>query len=342
LVIESCLPLTIKDLTFDPKIAGNAANIEGDLKQPYPYILIDESGSTTVRDFRKISYPILRGLITGPGHLAFRVTQDPEVSYAGLAESQRSYVMMSEFRPQVKSLILKDYIDIFKDQQTFDSFYVYYDFVHSQSSLRLTIRQPSFKMQLLDDYPNLEKVRLKLKVYLFSQTDFGQQIETCGLSALEGIAKTEQVLTIELSRKELMQGNKPDVEVFFLESALEVLGDHDYLNVLCYISARFFENEEEEWQVALNLKYANVPYFFLTIKNKHISRRAFQLIFLGVLTLLVTMVVLVCLFIKQKRVKGRQHILGIRPIDIESSVIGMESIVTSEDSDGMLDSSDSR
>jgi hypothetical protein len=319
LVMESCVPVLVRDLKFEPKVAGNEASVDGSLKQPYPYIFIDETNYATKRELRKISYPIIRGMITGAGRLSFGISTDINSFIDEFNVNRRGYVMMSEFRPATKSLILKDYVDIFRDRQTFESFFVYYDFVHSQSSLRLTIRQPTFKRQLLDDYPKLERARLRLKVYLFSEENFGARIEQCGLSALSGIKYKEKTITFEFDRTAILSANPQDIEVFYQEEELEDLGDKDFLNVLCYISARFFESEDEEWQVANDLKYTNVPYFFLTIKNKHISRATFKILFLAILALLMLLIWQVWMFVSRKRASAKTDIITIRPKDLDGS-----------------------
>jgi hypothetical protein len=338
LVIESCVPIKIQDLLFEPKVEGNNANIDGSLTQTYPYIFIDESQSTVKRELNKISYPFVRGLIIGAGRLNFKINSGENGNIDVNDSAGRSYVMMSEFRPMTKSLILKDYIDIFQDRQTFESFFVYYDFVHSQSNLRLTIRQPAFKMQLLDDYPQLEKVRMRLKIYLFSEDNFTAQIQKCGLSALDNIKKVEQVVTVEFTRAELAQSVSQNIEVVIPDKELEAFDQRTYLNVLCYISARFYENEDEEWQVTLDLKYTNVPYFFLTIKNKHISKYMFQILFMAILLLLVVMIAMVCVFLGNKKKRIQLGRIEASQTQYEDSVVTINSLPT-PDERSMFDTS---
>lgn len=314
LVLESCSELNVDDLIFEPSIEGLKADLQKNVLQSFPYIFIDETNSTVSKELRVMYYPVLRGIVPIAGFISFRIGKAKSTKGAeDNGSSKINYAMMSEFKPIYKELVLKDYIEIFKDEQTFKAFYVYYDFVQSQSQLRLTIRMPMFKPQLLDDYPNLEKVRLTFKVYLFSEINFVSNLELCGLSSLDPVNKTEKVVTVEFTKEQIASGKSNSLEVFFNEADLDSFKLNDHLNVLCYVSARFFENEDEEWQVTMDLKYTNVPYFYLTIKNKYITKEVFKFILLVIISLLVFLLVLVFLFI----LKNKRKRLGL---EIDSKI----------------------
>lgn len=318
LVLESCSDVMVKNVLFESDEDDKDMEFKTNLKQAYPFIAIDESFPEVEKSFKTIYYPIMRGIVLTSGVISFKIGRlSSQLNSTNIDKTKKSYAMMTEFKPKNKELILKDYIEIFKDEKTFEAFYVYFDFVQSQSKLRLTVRRPGFKMQLLDDYPNLEKVRLKFKVYLFSEKDFSKQIENCGLSSLDTVENSEKVITVEYDAHQIKNNTSEMLEVFFAEDDLEKFKDKEHLNVLCYVSARFFENEDEEWSVTMDLKYTNVPYFYLTIKNKYITKEVFKLILLGILTLLAFVIILVYLFILRKRQRAPSQI--IRPRDNESS-----------------------
>ena len=65
--------------------------------------------------------------------------------------------------------------------------------------------------------------------------------------------------------------DKSMIEAVFVENSLEIFKDASNLNILCYISVRFFESEDDELQMSLDLKFANVPYFLMLIPNKYLN-----------------------------------------------------------------------
>jgi hypothetical protein len=285
LVWESCSSIQIDDFQFSGSAPGANATFEANMFQSYPVIFLDETLRQTARSFEKVRYPILRGQITGPGKLLFTISPGSPADRPERTEGERSvpvrksYVLMSEFKPANKQLVLKDYVEIFRDQTSFSQFYVSHNFMQTKSQLKLTISKPSFKVQLFDDYPSLRKLQVKFKVYLMSKKEFMHDIKVCGLSALESYTKSQQTVVLELTPDEARRlDGTGTVEVVFRKEDLDLFAKKEKLNVACYLSVRFFENEEEEWKVSLDLKYTNVPYFLLTINNEYVSIEQLKLI----------------------------------------------------------------
>jgi hypothetical protein len=310
LVWESCLPINVHNILFKGDQATTQTQIEGNLLQTFPVIVLDETLDKTKRELQKISYPIIRGTADGTGLLTFQIAPAGEAADANLRLARKTYALMSEFKPKNKELILKDYVEIFKDDTSFNNFSVAHEFLRAESKLRLSIRHPTFKMQLLDDYPGLQKVQLKFKIYLFAEPNFVQQIRICGLSAIEAYEVATQVVTIDLSRDDLknLTADK-HIEVVFERADLERFRANEYLNVVCYLSARFLESEEEQWQVTMDLKYTNVPYFLLTIRNGYLSAQTMKAVMVVLLLFIASLAGCFCAFCNSHR--KRQNIENI-------------------------------
>lgn len=310
LVLESCVPINVQNLIFKGDKNNNQTRLEGNLMQTYPVIILDETKEETERQLQKISYPIIRGQTDFPGLLSFKISAGGAAADPDLELPQKTYALMSEFKPSTKQLILKDYVEIFKNDASFKRFAVNYEFLRAESRLKLTISHPTFKMQLLSDYPNLQRVQLKFKVYLFSQPNFRKQVGVCGFSAIETYEKASHVITVDIPRAELETlENDKKIDVFFEKPELERFAKNEFLNIVCYLSARFFDSEEEEWQVTMNLKYTNVPYFFLTINNRYLSAQTMKVVLIASLVFIASL--LLCFYTLCNSKRRNQHIENV-------------------------------
>lgn len=306
LVWESCFPISVINMLFKGDKENTTASMHSDLAQTYPIILIDESNSIAKKSLEQITYPIIRGKTEGSGKFEFKISINDTASILPENKLLKRYTLMSEFKPNNKELILKDYVDIFKNEKTFESFLVKYDFIYSESRLKVSIPHPNLKLQLLSDYPNLQKIQIKFKVYLLSENNFFEQIQSCGISALESCQQSYQSVVSEFKKEEFSQIKETKlIDVVFEKKDLENFGRKEKLNLACYLSVRFFENEEEEWKVAIDLKYTNVPYFFLTIRNKYLSEHRTKFMLFVTVLVIFTFMSLGC-FIINSRNKNTQ------------------------------------
>jgi hypothetical protein len=274
LVLESCSSVVIDKATFTGPSGTKELTFTDNLEQGYPYMILDETGVVSKQqEFKMITYPIRRGKVSEEGTLNFRVSPTDGNNNQRFAHVDEFYALISEFKPNSKELMLKDYIEIFtRNSEKIDNIFKY-EFIEKYRKLKVTAKTPSFKPQLLMDYPNLRKVLFKFNFYLFTDPNIKEKIATCGMSVINMIENVPLSVqkTVERENIKALGTDESMVEAIFAETSLETFKESSTLNVLCYVSVHFFENEDDEWQVTLDLKFTNVPYFLMLIPNKYLN-----------------------------------------------------------------------
>lgn len=249
----------ITDIQFDDRFI-----------QTSPFIKIHSNHLSSLKTEAILSGKVVRGFINDKGILKFRVARS-EKNALITEQIDPTYLLMTEFRPIVQELILKDYIQIFSNQEELQKFPISHRISKKTGDLIIRARIPSFKLQLIVDYPKIKVIVLKLHYYLFSDEGFITLFEKCGLACLDKINYKTTSQTFQFNQSILHQvDDYPISEVRFNSSDLSVLSNSKTLTVFCQISARFFENEEELNQISLNLRYTSVPFFLLNFQgNQH-------------------------------------------------------------------------
>ena len=288
LLLESCSGVSIEsaEFTSDNPTITNATNsdhnkytyneetrttkieFENRFLQAYPFISLNETFVKPRREFKTLSFPVKRGFVSDKGVLRFRVV--PEESFVVGRHPAEHYVLNTEFRPLDKDLILKDYIQLHTDPEEFRRLVFAYEFFDNNKKLRVSAKMPKFKEQLMVDYPDLKVVSIKLYAYLLSDNTILSKIESCGLSALEGMTYVKRVVTRDVPRAQINQAvSEGDQDFVFWESDLSKFAGNQTLNMVSFVSVSFYDSEDEIYDVNLNYKFTNVPYFLLTIPNNY-------------------------------------------------------------------------
>jgi hypothetical protein len=246
------------------------------LNQTYPFIVLNQTAGVASSEIQSIVYPIRRGLVASSGTLNFKVVNNRELN-GQISSEDDSYVLMTEFKPANKELIIKDYIEILTEENMIGETSFGSQFIDNARKLKVNARVPGFKPQLLLDYPDLKKIQLKFNFFLFSDSEIQKKISLCGLSSMTQITKVPISVIKNVKREAIANFTveEPMVDAVFTEDHLEVFKNATFLNVLCYVSVKFFENEVDEWQVSLDLKFASVPYFLLTLPNQFLQDTSF-------------------------------------------------------------------
>ena len=327
LVFESCVSVKVAEASFSGDSTNSTVLFQDHLQQVYPFIYEDArvSSANATRELRTLRFPIERAFIQSPGVLKFRVEasgvptsnidsflNSSSISILGSAptpknmsqlESQKTYTLMSEFRPEAKELILKDYIELFGDDQTFKQARFSHQFVEERSKLLIRAGAPRFKPQLLEDYPDLKRVSIKFYFYLVADAQSAAALQKCGLAAASMLDHSLRSSELVISRAELVDAagqssnssdgaGKGEVEVEFGREDVDKFDDAENLFVFSYLSVRFFENEEEEWRVSLDVKFANVPFFMLALPNNYLSPERMELAVLVGFTILLALLII--------------------------------------------------
>lgn len=256
--------------TYNKQIHATAIKFEDRFVQGYSFLFLNETHNGEQRDFRMLSYPVKRGFVNEHGVLRFKIVDDENKSALNsVYHEDEHYALLTEFRPNSKELILKDYIKIFDETDQANKKLFSYNYKQNNNKLMIKARMPSFKPQLLVDYPELKSVKVKLFVYLLAEPEVISKLEHCGHSMLSTVKHHSKIIEKNLTRDELSAINESKFEeIEFDSEALSDYRSNAHVNVLGYVSVRFFENADDEFNVNLDFKYTSVPYFLMTIPNK--------------------------------------------------------------------------
>lgn len=237
-------------------------------RQTASYLNINKTPYAVSKSMKTTLLKIKRGFVNVPGVLRFNVTNKiTSEKYADLIN--KFYVIMTEFRPLTKELILKDYIKL-PNADDFTSHIPDYKFVDGKLSIRT--RLPAFIPQISIDYPHLNTIVIKLHAYLFRDPDFETKLSDCGLACFNDIPFKMANKTIELTKVQFEdQVNVLYDTIVFESEQLDFLKGESHMQVFCQSSVHFYNNEDEHHQIAKNNKYTSSPYFLLTISNDNRS-----------------------------------------------------------------------
>jgi hypothetical protein len=272
LLLESCSDMTINEALFISSGTNEMLFFNQTSNQDFVYSILDERDSKANVTTRVIQYPVKKGYILYPGMLKFRVDLG-QSSYRNASTADNNYVLMSEFKSSKDEIVLKDYVEIVGQKAENATKFFGYEFLKHHSKLRIFNQVPSFKPQLFEDYPNIFKVSVKFYYYLMVHPDIEGRLKQCGLAITKTLENVEKTLVRDFLVKDKLDWKNLNetVEMVFDDIDLSNFEDNDDLIVFSYISVRFYENENEEWQVGMDLKMANLPYFVMILDNKATS-----------------------------------------------------------------------
>lgn len=264
LLVESCSNLDVLKGIFrsDKDDVEREISFSGNYVQNYPFILSDLTGKEDVNVTDGIDIKVKRGVVQGSG--LFRFGVENFGSADKVIDPNLGYYLVSEFRPENKQLILKDYLDLYNSNKD-DSFN--HQFVQDNKKLEITTKIPKFKEQLLRDYPNIKKIKILFNFYLFVDDKFMKKFRKCGNGALKTVKPKPKHHTIEkiINADDI---RKDDSFSFsFLKSEMRTFKNSEFLTVFSRLKIIFFENEEEKYDISLDQKFTDVPYFVLKVKN---------------------------------------------------------------------------
>lgn len=311
ILVEGCSNVNLKTADF---FASNATHthkkivFEDKYVQAYSYMQIADYGDTKQRDYREVTYPVKRGFVEGHGMLTFNIDVPTLSVDANTPIQNRYYSLLSEFKPNNKELILKDYVVVFDRSEDSEKYLYNYEFNKNGNKLKILSRLPTFKPQLLVEYPEIKSAKIKLMFYLVSDPHIETKVKMCGFNTPEMMDHAKVNFTTILTQEELKKGDKgSQVEIEFEETDLEKFKDALFLNIVSYASIHFFDDVNDEYGVTLDQKFTTVPYFLMTIPNHyHPTSKSFGLLlgFFGGCVLVFFIMVIYNLFkISQKNIR---------------------------------------
>ncbi len=295
---DTCSNAEISSAVFYNNKKSKEINFSHRFNQGYEFIDINETGEKTRRVLKMLELPIRRGIVDHSGVLKFNITRKAEnFDYEDKGDTQDQYYIISEFRPSNKELIMKDYVELWGDKGNTD--YNTWNYTYQNQMLKLEANIPTFKNQLKKDYPNIKKIKITFYFYLMARPEFVEKMKRCGMGELRKVKKISHKIIRVISKNEINTHVKP-VNFYFGKADLQKFKKFEKVNVFCRMDVRFIEDEEDDYDIALNQKFATIPYFFLTINNPAYS--SFGTSFL-IICLCVT-IILGLLYVYASRNKG--------------------------------------
>lgn len=270
LLAESCSNIAPNHATFTSRHNSTTIYFDEKYSQAFPYISSDETRAHKEKAFKVLAIPIRRALVETPGVFRFDLGRNGRVDQDEIFGLNNHYYLLTEFRPKEKDLFFKDYVKLWDENEKSNQKKVIYQFTDNNRILRVIAALPRFKQQLLMDYPSLKKINMRFYFDLFSEPDFESKLEKCGLAILHEIKtvrKTfERVIDVKSVADNVDEGT---AEVMFDKPELDQFSAFDKLNLFSSVSITFYDDDNEQFHVTLNLKFTSVPYFSFVIKNKN-------------------------------------------------------------------------
>ena len=268
---DTCSGVDISKAVFYEKNKEEKIEFTDRYNQGYDYITIDESGEKVKRVLRLMELPIRRGIVNGDGVLKFKIkTHDYHISMINKKYlPDPSYFLITEFRPDNKELIMKDYVNLWGSEGAFST--INFDHVYKNGRLQVDAQFPRFREQLLNDYPGIKKIFVKFDFYLLNNPKFHTDLGRCGFGALKMTKNIEHSLERIISREEINKVQK-NITFYFTKDDLRTFKESPKVDIFSKLSIKFIENEEDEYNISLNRKFTEIPYFVLTIPNDEYSK----------------------------------------------------------------------
>ena len=300
ILTEGCVNVDLKSADF---FASNATDdhkkivFEDKYVQAYSFMEMSDFGDMKQRDFREMSYSVKRGFVNGHGMLTFSVEVPALSAQSHIPIDTRFYSLLTEFKPSDKELILKDYIVVFDRSKDSEKYLYNYEFSKDNKKLKVLSRMPTFKPQLLLEYPDIRSAKVKLVFYLVSDPHIESKVKACGFNVPEALVHAKLNFTKILTFEELKRGDKgSQIEVEFEDKDLEMFKEALFLNIVSYASIHFLDDVNDEYGVTLEHKFTTVPYFLMTIPNHYRASPISFGLFLAVLGVCVVIFFLIVIY----------------------------------------------
>jgi hypothetical protein len=273
IVLETCDPIDIPHAQFFP--AKNfkksyTPELPRHLVQGFPYLAIKTNpGQPSTRELREFEYPVYRILIESPGLMEFTVKSKKDRSQEGQA-SLSDYFLMTEFIPHHKELVLKDFVSVINPTSELDKYVTGHRYVNSGSDLEVSTKFPSFKPQLLVDYPKVKKIQITLIFSLFATASVEEILKRCGISSLFLLNNVSKNVTRVFNISDIDTEHMPSyVSTQFTREEDKSLGNQGVeRTVFSHARIRFIEDENDEYDLTLDEKLTLVPYFLMDISPR--------------------------------------------------------------------------
>ena len=269
ILIESCDNFDIKKAIFRKKFNESMISFPDHYVQEYNFLYSDQRQGKKFVVSEDLEIKIKRGVVKESGLLEFGIKKnnlffDDQIKSDG-------YYILTEFKPENKSLILKDYVDLFNQnlQNSLKHEYM------NNKDLRLSVDFPLFKEQLFREY-KIKKIIVYFNFFLLSDDKFMKNFKKCGIAAINSSRKNENnidpIFKIIKKVKDISKVDKNEkVELIFTKEEMNRFSYYDELTIFSHLRIIFVEDENEEFDITLDQKFTDVPFFVLNFDNKNLS-----------------------------------------------------------------------
>lgn len=270
ILLEACNSVEITHTIF----VGREQNEKGidfqnQFYEVYPFVDIDFTGLSINVEKVKMTVDLKRIVLDRPGIIKFWVQLDDGYrDNSFILNGDQFYDLITEYKPEKRELILKDYLEMSNDDQR-----VSYDFSLDKGILNLTSKAPRFKQQLLVDYPNLKKIKVEFFIYIFdnSKKEFMKNLNKCGFSIIENDKKDKKILKDKRVLIISIDDINKDLDLITVYKKNELFKDLNKISIFEKLEITFIETENDEFNITLDKLFTTIPYFLITIPNQNKS-----------------------------------------------------------------------
>ena len=300
-LVDSCEKADIKEARLQLYMQETPITFAENLVEGRSFFYMDDrkKGKKPYMRLRNYMRRVFRGLNDFPGVLQFAVEPSQKPKHLKLDGHNKDYLLISEFKPANKDMFIKDYVNLWNREGSDNVSQFRYQWTNRNRNLMVTIISPTFREQLLIDYPNLKVVVVKYFLYIFDDPRFKERMELCGLEAIEEIPHTKKYRPVTLK---LPQDFNKDIPATFkfTERELDMFRSSRDISIFAHMSISFFESELEEFEVGLEMKFTSIPYFQILTRNQYAKSTSSILRVVGIVFILLFVLGLLLLICTRK------------------------------------------
>ena len=312
-ILETCSDAEITTTSFEANDGGSIVSYDNNYDQVYQYINIDKTKNTEEKEQKDVTYTVRSGVVDEKGLVGFKV-QSSGKSLVGKNNSSLNYYLITEFRNKSRELFLKDYIDVFTDKEDLNNSSFDLSFIKGNEELSVKVDLPKFKDQLFQDFPNLKSAEIKVYFYLMKyEKSFEDKFKKCGISAVNTV-KTKSRINQKTASVQQMKENKLQGEISFSEKDLVNFDEAYELALFSHVEYYFFENQEDEFNIGLDVKFADIPFFLVKFENGFNAKGRLWRKISIVLIICFIGFILVCFFKRMRENRNEREVISL---DIE-------------------------
>lgn len=209
-------------------------------------------------EVQTLSVPVVRYVNMTPGVVTFQVNNKQ-------ASGKEHFNLITEFKKVQENIVWKDYMDYYPmTQEHFDV--RFFKSESGEHQLLVKSSLPKFKNQLFSERANLKYVSVLYNIYLIPDQNFPKRFKQCGYGAID-----EDIAIFKSTANRVFKNDMENkvVEVIFDQQHLNQVDFSDHLSVFAYLKLTFVEDEYDEFDMTLDQRFTDVPFFLIVLRNEY-------------------------------------------------------------------------